>query len=260
MSKPRMFGLQNFRGSCWVNACLQAVYRFPEVQNRYANGTYEHSNKIDECLHRIFKSQGKDGLRDFFDNVRTETMPAGQGIGDSHELFQYLCDKLPFLDNLCRFKIAHVIECKTCKDRTVKEDSVIEYDLSSPGRFEPLANCISASVAPVVIPEWVCEKCKNTGCTKQQLIGTFPKAMMFHMTNPEDSSVNYSSVLVLNGKKYSLLSIVCFTGGHWLTHGRSMPPGSAWYTFDDQTLTGHGAKQFPVSNKMRLLIYYRLED
>ena len=31
-------------------------------------------------------------------------MPAGQGIGDSHELLVHLCDKLSYLDQLFRFK------------------------------------------------------------------------------------------------------------------------------------------------------------
>ncbi len=255
-----MFGLQNFRGSCWVNACLQAIYRYPEVQNRYASGTYDHSNKIDECLFKIFKTSGKEGLKELFDCIRTETMPAGHGIGDSHELFQYLCEKLPFLENLCRFKIANVIQCSSCDNKTIKEDSVTEYSISSTGKFEPLANCISATVQPFPILDWKCDKCGKSGCTKQQLIGTFPKSIMFHMISPQESSINYSSLLVLNGKKYALLSVVCFTGGHWLTYGRSMPPGSSWYTFNDQIITEHGSKQFPVSNKMRLLIYYRLED
>lgn len=255
-----MFGLQNFRGSCWVNACLQAIYRFPEVQNRYSSGTYDHSNKIDECLFKIFKSNGKDGLKELFECIRTETMPAGTGIGDSHELFQFLCDKLSFLENICRFKIANIIQCSNCTEKNIREDSVTEYSISSDGKFEPLAECITKSVQPINIPEWKCEKCGKTGCTKQQLIGTFPKAFMFHMVSPNNSSVNYSSLLVLNGKKYVLLSIVCFTGGHWFTYGRSIPPGSSWYTFDDQSVIDHGPKQFPVSNKMRLLIYYRLED
>lgn len=260
MGKQKMFGLQNFRGSCWVNACLQAVYRFPEVQNRYMNGTYDHSNKIDECLFKIFKSNGTEGLKEFFDSVRTATMPAGHDIGDSHELFQYLCEKLPFLENICRFKIAHIIQCSSCDNKNIREDSVTEYSLSSTGKFEPLAECIASTVQPVTISDWKCEKCSNSGCTQQQLIGTFPKSMMFHMVSPNDSSVNYSSLLVLNGKKYVLLSIVCFTGGHWFTYGRAMPPGSSWYKFDDQSVIDHGARQFPVSNKMRLLIYYRLED
>ncbi len=255
-----MFGLQNFRGSCWVNACLQALYRFPEVQARYSAGTYDRSNKIDECLCKIYKTSGKEGLKEFFDAVRTETMPAGNGIGDSHELFNYLCDKLPFLDNICRFKKAYIIQCSNCQNKTVNEDTVLEYDISSSGKFEPLATCISNSVSPHKVSDWKCEKCNQRGCTKQQLIGSFPKAMIFHATNPDNASVNYSSILVLNGKKYALMSIVCFTGGHWLTHGRSMPPGLSWYTFDDQTVIDHGPKQFPVSNKMRLLIYYRLED
>jgi uncharacterized UBP type Zn finger protein len=30
-----MFGLKNTRGSCWVNATLQALFRIPQVQKRY---------------------------------------------------------------------------------------------------------------------------------------------------------------------------------------------------------------------------------
>lgn len=254
-----MFGLRNHRGSCWINACLQAVYRIPDVQQRYSSGTFDKTNIIDSCLFNIYKTKGEDGLKDLFDSIRTVTMPAGNGIGDSHELLIHLCDKLPFLDQLCRFKVASVIECKTCKEKQVKEDSVVEFTIDSPGRFVPISTCISNSVAPQSIDDWVCEKCKNKGCTKQQLIGTFPKIMTFYMTNLE-GSINYSSILVLNGKKYALNSIVCFTGGHWMTHGRDMPPGSSWYTFDDQMVADHGPKQFPVSNKMRFLIYYRLED
>lgn len=259
MRKERMFGLQNYRGSCWVNACLQAIYRFPEIQKRYSSNTFEKSNIIDESLYKIYKSNGQEGLKDFFESVRTDAMPAGQNIGDSHELFNYLCDKLPFLDHLCRFKIADIIECTNCKEKQIKEDSVVEYSLSSTGKFIPLSECISNTVIPYNIADWKCDKCNHTGCIKQQLIGSFPKVMVFHMVTP-DSSVNYSSILVLNNKKYALLSIVCYTGGHWLTHGRHMPPGSDWHTYDDLSVTSHGAKQFPVSNKMRLLIYYRLED
>lgn len=254
-----MFGLKNFKGSCWVNACLQAYYRVPEVQQRYMSNKFEKANIIDECLYKIYKSKGQDGLKDLFDAVHTDTMPAGKDIGDSHELFSYLCDKLPFLDHLCRFKTADVITCSKCQVKDVKEDSVTEYSLTSNGKFIPLSECISNTVVPVVINDWSCSKCNNKGCTKQQLIGSFPKVMVFHMVTPQ-ASVNYSTILILNNKKYALLSIVCYTGGHWLTHGRFMPPGSPWYTFDDEHIQEHTPKQFPVSNKMRLLIYYRLED
>jgi hypothetical protein len=58
-----MFGLQNFRGSCWVNACLQAVFRIPEVQDRYTNGKHDTSNVLDEALYKIWSSKGELGLK-----------------------------------------------------------------------------------------------------------------------------------------------------------------------------------------------------
>jgi uncharacterized UBP type Zn finger protein len=257
--RKEMFGLQNFNGSCWVNACLQAVFRFPEVQERYSNNQADKANPIDVCLENIWISRGKLGLKDFFDVVRTEKMPAGHGIGDSHELLHYLCDKLPYLDQLCRFKVADTTECVSCKEKQVNEESVIEYTISTEGNHVPISQCIMNTVIPNTVPDWKCDKCQKKGCTRQHLIGTFPKIMMFYM-NSTAGSIDYSSILVLNGKKYALNSILCYNGFHWWTRARNMPPGSSWFTFDDQSITEHGAKQFPVSNMMRILIYYRLED
>jgi ubiquitin C-terminal hydrolase len=105
-----------------------------------------------------------------------------------------------------------------------------------------------------------CDKCKNEGSVKQTLIGSFPKAMIFHMVSGNDSSIDYSSILVLNKKEYALLSVTCFDGSHWWGYGRDMPPGTAWFILNDTHVRDHGPKQFPVSPKMRLLIYYRLDE
>jgi len=254
-----VFGLQNIRGSCWINACLQGIFRIPELQTRYSTKQADKENPLDLAIQKIWLSKGEDGLKDFFEIIRTVDMPAGRGIGDSHELLNCLCDKLPFLDELCRFKIANAVECINCKAKEVREDSVTEFSLTSDGSHVPISDCIRASVLPNEISDWKCEKCLKLGCTKQQLISTFPKVMAFHMVSP-DKSIDYSSILILNNRKYALLSVICYNGSHWWTRGRNMPPGLSWYTFDDQTVSEHSSKQFPVSNMMRILIYYRLEN
>jgi uncharacterized UBP type Zn finger protein len=257
--RKKMFGLQNFSGSCWVNACLQAIFLIPEVQDRYNNNRSDKNNPVDTSLETIWVSKGKLGLKDFFESVRTVKMPAGQGIGDSHELFHYLCEKLPYLDSLCRFKVADTVECVSCKRKEIHEDNSIEYVITPVGTHSPISECIMSTVIPNTIMDWTCDKCQKKGCTKQHLIGTFPKVMAFYMT-PLSGSIDYSSILVLNSKKYALSSVICYSGSHWWTRGRTMPPGSSWFTLNDQTITEHGPKQFPVSNMMRMLIYYRLED
>ena len=254
-----MFGLKNFSGSCWVNACLQSVFRIPEVQARYSASDFVPENTIDASLAKIWKSNGDDGLLEFFESVRNERMPAGHNIGDTHELMQHLCDKLVFLDKLCRFRIADAVICQHCKTKQLVEDSVTEYSITSDTTRRPISQCILASVQPNTIEDWTCEKCKQKGCTKQQLIGTFPKVMIFHMVSLH-TPIDYSSILVLNGKKYALLSVSCHNGGHWWAYGRNMPPGSSWFTLDDTRVEDHGPKQFPLSSNMRVLIYYRLEE
>lgn len=251
-----MFGLQNFRGSCWVNAALQTIYRFPDVQARYNAGTFEKSNPIDESLFRIWKSKGQEGLRELFNAVHSDMMPAGAGVGDSHELLTYLCDKLPFLDKLCRFSMANSLECISCKDKTLKHDTMINFSLME-GNNQPIATCIENTVKPYTIHEWTCDKCKNKGAISQQLIGTFPRYMIFHM--PLDSNVNYSSILLFNKKKYALISVVCYNGSHWWTYGRDKI-GSSWYIFDDTNVVDHGPNQFPISNTTRMLIYYCVNE
>lgn len=242
-----------------MNACLQSIFRIPDVQARYTSGDFEKGNLVDECLCKIWKTKGEDGLKQFFDVVRTHTMPAGQGIGDSHELLQYLCDKLPYLDKLLRFKIADSIVCKHCGHKEVKEDSVIEFAIATEKQNVPLTECIAEVVKPHEITEWKCDKCGKLGCIKQQLIGSFPKVMMFHLI-PLDGWTEYSSILGLNKNQYALCSVACYNGVHWWAYGRNMPPGSSWYTLDDRHVIEHGSKQFPISTKMRLLIYYRLEN
>lgn len=251
-----MFGLRNFSGSCWVNACLQSIFRIPEVQERYTSGVFEKDNRIDEFLCKIWQTKGEEGLKEFFEAVRTDTMPAGKGIGDSHELLQYLCDKLPYLDALVRFKIADSIKCKNCDYKSIKEDSVTEFAIATEKKGVSLIQCIGEVVKSYEIPEWSCEKCNNKGCIKQQLIGSFPKVMIFHLI-PLNGSTEYTSSLGINKRSYTLSSIACYNGLHWWTYGRNT--GSHWYTLDDTRVTENGPKQFPMSNRARLLIYYRSE-
>ena len=68
MHKKKMFGLKNFRGSCWVNACLQGIFRIPELQQRYSNSQANPENIIDVCLQQIWKSNVEDGLKYFFES------------------------------------------------------------------------------------------------------------------------------------------------------------------------------------------------
>ena len=255
-----MFGLNNYRGSCWVNAALQAFFRIPDVQQRYSAGEFERGNVIDECLCKLWRSKGEHGLREFFEAVRTDTIPAGLDVGDSHELFNYMCDKLPFLDELCRFKVAYSMECLSCKKKTLNHDSIIEFSFDAiEGQHVPLSQCISKTVEPYAIPDWECEACKSKGCTRQQLIGAFPKCMTFHAPLA-NTSIDYSSILILNKVKYALSSVVCYNGSHWWIFGRDMPTGSSWFLLDDARVVEHGPKQFPVSPQMRMLIYYRVEE
>jgi ubiquitin C-terminal hydrolase len=255
-----MFGLNNFAGSCWVNACLQGIFRLPELIDRYSDGTYDKENPVDASLNTIWNSQGKDGLREFFKAVRNATMPAGQGIGDSNELLVYLCDKLPALDKLCRYTVAEKLHCSLCDFTQTKEDSIIEFDLHPLKRQTPIGNCIVDSMVPEKLEDWKCDKCSQKGgATKQRLIGTFPKVMVFRNTSM-GSSLQYSSVLVLNSKKYYLLSVISHNGGHWWSYAREMPPGRPWFTLDDTRVMEHTPTQFPLSESMRVLIYYRLDE
>jgi ubiquitin C-terminal hydrolase len=257
--KNNMFGLNNFGGSCWVNACLQGIFRLPEVIDRYTRETHDKENSIDSSLNTIWNSKGSQGLKDLFVASRTATMPAGQGIGDSNELLIHLCDKLPFLDELCRFKTAEQIKCP-CGFSQVREDSATEYELHPAKMNTPITECITNSVQPELLEDWKCDKCSDAGkATKQQLIGSFPKVMIFRVTS-QNSSLQYSSVLVMNSKKYYLLAVISHTGGHWFTYAREMPPGKPWYTLDDSRVREHSQREFPMSQMTKVLIYYRLEE
>jgi ubiquitin C-terminal hydrolase len=256
-----MFGLRNQRGSCWINAALQGVFRIPDLQTRFQEGKADTANPIEMCLEEIWKTRGADGLKDFYDCVKTTTMPAGEDIGDSHELLEFLCDKVPFLDKLMRFKIAHTVRCNNskCTYKDAREDSMIEFSVVPVHADQSVSDAIVQAVKPYTISDWTCESCKQKGCTKQLLVASFPQVLVFHQTSV-NTSISYSAILVVNQIKYALFAVVCFNGGHWWTYGRDLPPGKPWHELNDQTVRSFDANHFPLDKAMRLLMYYRLNE
>ncbi len=125
-----MFGLRNQRGSCWINAALQGVFRIPELQKRFADNQEDQKNAVEVCLAEVYGSKGEEGLKDFYECVKTKTMPAGEDVGDSHELLDFLCDKVPFLDKLMRFNVGHYLKCSHCDYNVTRKDTVTEFEIT----------------------------------------------------------------------------------------------------------------------------------
>jgi len=253
----KLFGLRNQRGSCWVNAALQAIYRIPDLQKRFTEGKHDTMNQVEVCLYTIWESGGERGLKDLYSVVNTTLMPAGEGIGDSHELLEFLCDKVPFLDKLFRFKVENRLKCNNCEYTDGKRESMIEFPIVPSHPKQSVSDAIVEAAQPYDIADWGCEKCKNRGCKKQFLLAGFPQILTFHVTSLR-STVTYSSILTLNKIEYALFAVVCFDGGHWWTYGRDMPPGKTWVCYNDMSVSSHGPQQFPMADSMRLLMYYRL--
>jgi ubiquitin C-terminal hydrolase len=254
------FGLRNKNGSCWINAALQAVFRIPDLQKRFSDGDEDSHNTIEVCLSEIWGSNGEEGLKEFYECVKVSPhMPAGEDIGDSHELIAFLCDKIPFLDKLMRFKVANVIKCDNCAHTENKADTMNEFSIAPSTKKQTVSDAIAEAVRPLEIPDWKCEECGKRGCRKQLLLAEFPQILVFHQTSMNTSAA-YTPVLVLNKLKYALFSVVCFTGGHWFTWGRDLPPGKPWYRLDDTHVQTFDPKSFPLADNMRLLMYYRINE
>lgn len=255
-----MFGLRNKNGSCWINAALQAVFRIPDLQTRFNEGNEDDSNTVETCLSEIWGSKGDEGLKQLYECVKVSPhMPAGEDIGDSHELIDFLLDKVPFLDKLLRFKVANAIRCSNCAHQETKPDTLTEFSIAPTAKKQTVSDAIAEAVRPVTIPDWKCDACGQRGCTKQLLLAEFPQVLMFHQTSI-GTSASYTPVLVLNKIRYALVSVVCFTGGHWFTWGRNLPPGQPWYRLDDGHIQSHAGNFFPLADNMRLLLYYRLNE
>lgn len=241
-----------------MNAALQSIYRIPDLQARFEKEESDSSNVVETCLNEIWASSGEEGLRSLYECIKTSpAMPAGENIGDSHELLEFLCNKVPFLDKLFRFKVANVVKCKNCDYVDSHRDSMIEFPIVPSRPKQSVSETIVEAASPFDIADWSCEKCSKKGCTKQFLLASFPQVLTFHVTSI-DTSVTYSSILVLNGMTYALFAVVCYDGGHWWTYGRDLPPGKPWVVYNDLQVRSHGPQQFPLHDNMRLLMYYRL--
>jgi ubiquitin C-terminal hydrolase len=242
-----MFGLPNISGSCWVNAALQGLYACPLMKDHKA----DERNSVDKSFTEVYTSKGSSGLLDLFNFIQTSYIPAGHDIGDSHELIVHLCDKMPWLDELMRFKMANRLTCKTCSHSTLKEETTIEIGLSPSTRMMPILDALNEYVQPSEIEGWMCDKCTEKRiCIVQSLFGTFPKMLMIH-----GSSVIYSTRLVLNGNQYELFAVICFNGGHWWSYGCN---DSEWYEMDDTNI--RKIEKVTVMSTMRILLYFLIEN
>lgn len=251
-----MFGLPNISGSCWVNATLQGMFACPSLKDHKV----DEENPIDVSLTKVFETNAKSGLNELFSSIQSTYIPAGRDIGDSHELILHLADKLPWLDNIMRFKIANQIICKTCGTKTLKENSEIEITLTPSVRNMPILDALQEFIKPVEINGWDCDNCKEKRtCITQTLFGSFPQMLMIHRSSI-GTSMEYSSILILNKRKYALFSVICFNGGHWWSYARKLPPGSSWFELDDSRVKEMGSSQFPVAGTMRILLYFLLEN
>lgn len=242
-----MFGLPNISGSCWVNAALQGLYAYPYMKEHKS----DESNPVDKSFTEVYTSKGTNGLLDLFNYIRTSYIPAGHDLGDSHELILHLCDKMPWLDHLIRFKMANKLTCKTCGYNVLKEESTLEIGLSPSTKKMSILDALNEFVQPSEIEGWVCDKCKEKRiCIVQTLFGTFPKILMLH-----GSSVRYSKSLILNKRQYELFAVICFNGGHWWSYGRQE---SEWYELDDTNV--RQIEKLNVVSTMRILLYFLIEN
>lgn len=255
-----MFGLRNKNGSCWINAALQGIFRIPDLQSRFSDGDEDLNNPVESCLAELWGSHGEEGLKAFYECVKVSpNMPAGEDIGDSHELLKFLCDKVPFLDKLVRFKVAHTTRCTSCGHTLTNHDSVTEFTIAPSKPKQSISDAIAEAVQPQTVPDWTCDACKHKGCVRQLLLASFPQVLMFHMSSTE-TTTTYSAQLVLNGMKYALFAVVCFNGGHWHTYGRNLPPGQPWADYNDAIVRTYDPTFFPLADTMRLLMYYRIQE
>lgn len=257
---PRTFGLVNTRGSCWVNSCLQAVFRIPDVQQRLEEETTDPQNPVEMALAEIWGSRGDEGLKDFYKLIKSDNMPAGEGIGDAHELLSHLCDKMPYLDKLMRFHTANTVRCRACKHTEVRKESYIDFTLAPSNAGQSVSQSVLDAVTPQIMEDWKCDKCgKTAGCqTQMALDGALPTLLTFRKTT--DHAVSYPSVLTMNKKRYNIFAVVCYDGGHWWTFGRDLPPGSTeWFEFNDKRVASFDPRHYPHSDNARLLMYYRAE-
>ena len=255
-----MFGLRNTNGSCWINAALQGLFRIPDLQTRFSDGDEDTTNPVESCLAEIWGSHGEEGLKDFYACVKVSPhMPAGEDIGDSHELLKFLWDKVPFLDKLVRYKVAHTTRCSSCPYSATTQDSVTEFTIAPSSPKQTLVDAITEAGQPQTVPDWTCEECKHKGCTRQLLLQSFPQVLVFHVTS-QRSTVSYAVQLTMNSCTYALFAVVCFNGGHWYTYGRNLPPGQPWADYNDAQVRTYDATFFPLADTMRLLMYYRIQE
>ena len=157
------------------------------------------------------------------------------------------------MEDLCKFQTCDKFKCSKCDYESLKEDTKIEISLFPNSDKKTILECLDNEIKEEILEDSKCEKCQEK-LTKQLLFKNLPKILIIHVYNHPRNKTDYSSSIIINSKKYILLSALCFNGGHWNCIGRD---NNLWHVFDDTNIRSFKENEFPVSSLMRVLIYYQ---
>ena len=238
--------LANIGATCFMNSTIQALCRSGHLHN--------HIRSIRDSSDYTFIVEWKDLIKNFYANAvitprrfHLFSMDNASRLGfpelgsvkqhDAHEYFLYWISMCSSSEFLFTIKTNTVVFCKECKHKNIKPETspIIEINPI----FKNLKEAIIKWFEPEQLDDYTCDKCKNKNVLKQVILDSLPNIFAislkkYHMIGRSD--FDYPDQFIMNGSKYSLVSVICHEGdlhgGHYYTIARNNP-NSEWINYND---------------------------
>jgi ubiquitin C-terminal hydrolase len=238
--------LANLGATCFMNSTIQAICRSGHLHN--------HILSAKDSSDSSFIVEWKDLIRNF--NVSAVIAPRrylsfsmsnASRLGfpelgsikqhDAHEYLLYWISMCSSSEPLFMIKTNTIVFCKECKHKNTKPETspIIEINPI----FKNLKDAIIKWFEPEQLDDYTCDNCKNKNVSKQIILDSLPNIFVislkkYHMIGRSD--FDYPDQFIMNGSKYSLVSVIChegsLDGGHYYTIARNNS-NSEWIIYND---------------------------